>query len=603
MMKTKKWVITLLCAFSTLYAQAEGWIRVNQVGYLPISRKVAVLMSEEKVHENDFLLMNAENGKSVKHFKSIKEVALFGKMKSVCRLDFSSFESSGKYYLKCGKYKSPVFSVTTKAYDGAADILLKYMRYQRCGYNPFFKDSCHTHDGYIVYHPTKTGQKLDVRGGWHDASDYLQYTTTSANAIYQMMFAYTQNPTSFKDEFDASGLPGTNGIPDIIDEIKWGLDWLNRMNPAKGEMYNQIADDRDHANFRAPTEDIVDYGYGPGLGRPVYLCTGKPQVRGPFTNATTGIASTAGKFASCFALGSEVLKPFYPEFAKEIGNKADDAYQFGAANPGACQTASVKSPYIYEEDNWTDDMELAGAQLYSVTKDKKYLNAAVEYARKEPVTPWMGADSARHYQWYPFMNMGHYLLAKTKGNDRLDKEFIRDLRSGIENVYQKGKESPFLIGVPFIWCSNNLVTAMITQCRLYRELSGDKKYEEMESSLVDWLLGCNPWGTSMIIDFPKGGDFPSRPHAAITALGKGNPTGGLVDGPVYTSIFKSLRGVVISDGEAYERFQPNEMVYHDSVGDYSTNEPTMDGTASLTYPLSALQAEGARQEETLNKNR
>ena len=74
-------------------------------------------------------------------------------------------------------------------YNGTADYVLRYMRQQRCGYNPFLRDSCHVKDGYIVYHPTKTGQFLDVRGGWHDASDCLQYTTTTANAIYQMMFA------------------------------------------------------------------------------------------------------------------------------------------------------------------------------------------------------------------------------------------------------------------------------------------------------------------------------------------------------------------------------------------------------------------------------
>ena len=89
-----------------------------------------------------------------------------------------------------------------------------------------------------------------------------------------------------------------NGIPDIIDEIKWGLDWLNRMNPEPGELYNQIADDRDHAGMRLPSECMVDYGYGPGKGRPVYFCSGEPQVRGKFMNATTGVASTAGKFAS-----------------------------------------------------------------------------------------------------------------------------------------------------------------------------------------------------------------------------------------------------------------------------------------------------------------
>ena len=81
---------------------------------------------------------------------------------------------------------------------------------------------------------------------WHDASDYLQYVTTSANAIYQMLFAYSQYPKAFADNYRADGLPGSNGIPDVLDEAKWGLDWLLRMNPDKDTFFNQIADDRDH---------------------------------------------------------------------------------------------------------------------------------------------------------------------------------------------------------------------------------------------------------------------------------------------------------------------------------------------------------------------
>lgn len=589
--------LSVLGLLWTLSIHAEGWIRINQLGYLPESPKTAVFMSEEATHLSSFTLIDIQNKKIVKTFHALKEEKAFGHMQTVYRLNFSTFKKTGSYQIKCGAYTSPIFKISPSVYDGTADILLNYMRFQRCGFNPYLKDSCHQHDAYIIYHPTKTGKKLDVRGGWHDASDYLQYTTTSANAIYQMLFAYIRNPNSFKDEYDAAGLKGENGLPDIIDEIKWGLDWLNRMNPNPNEMYNQIADDRDHANFRSPTEDKVDYGYGPGKGRPVYFCTGRPQVRGSFTNATTGVASTAGKFASCFALGAQVLKPFYPEFAEEIRKKSETAFIFGSNYPGVCQTASVKSPYIYEEGNWVDDMELAGVELFKLTQNRSYLKAAIEYGRQEPVTPWMGADSAKHYQWYPFMNMGHYQLASQESDQRVSQEFIRNLKSGIENVYQKGKDHPFRIGIPFIWCSNNLVTAMNTQCRLYRELTGDTQYEEMEFALVDWLLGCNPWGTSMIIDFPRHGIYPSKPHAAITAMGIGNPKGGLVDGPVYTNIFKSLRGIDTSQGETYDRFQPDECVYHNCIGDYSTNEPTMDGTACLIFPFSALQSDGEKQKK------
>lgn len=599
-MKNNYWFLTtLLIIASTFTCKADEWIRINQLGYLPQSIKVAVFMSEEKTTVNSFSIIDAFTGEIMRTFDNVRAMNQFGNMKSTYRLDFSDFTETGTYYLKAEKAISPRFSINTHVYNGTADFLLNYMRQQRCGYNPFLKDSCHTHDGYIVYHPTKTGQHIDVRGGWHDATDYLQYTTTSANAIYQMMFAYQKNPESFGDMYNESGLPSANGVPDIIDEIKWGLDWLNRMNPAPGEMYNQIADDRDHAGMRLPNKDRVDYGYGAGNGRPVYFCSGEPQVRGQFINATTGVASTAGKFASCFALGARILKDFYPAFAHEIEAKADAAYQEGIKKPGACQTSSVLSPYIYEEDNWTDDMQLAAVELYQSTGNRNYLRQAVEYGRREPVTPWMGADSARHYQWYPFMNIGHYLLART--NDaNISKEFIRNMRTGIERTYEKAKESPFLHGIPYIWCSNNLTTAMLTQCRLYRELSGDNTYAEMEASLCDWLFGCNPWGTSMIVELPLFGDYPSQPHSSLLNAGVGNTTGGLVDGPVYRNIFESLRGINMTGipgtpGQDYERFQPDRMVYHDGIHDYSTNEPTMDGTACLTYYLSAMQKEGMKQ--------
>ena len=126
------------------------------------------------------------------------------------------------------------------------------MRQQRCGFNPWLKDSCHTHDGYVIYGGKDDSLHIDVTGGWHDAADYLQYVATSANATYQMLFAFSENPSSFGDNFLANGLPGKDSIPDVLNESRWGLDWLLKMNPAPGIMYNQIADDRDHIGFRFP---------------------------------------------------------------------------------------------------------------------------------------------------------------------------------------------------------------------------------------------------------------------------------------------------------------------------------------------------------------
>ncbi|HEX2984681.1 MAG TPA: glycoside hydrolase family 9 protein, partial [Ignavibacteriales bacterium] len=588
----KKTLIIALMLSCNIFAQS--WIRVNQIGYKKYSIKTAVLVSKDAAEITEFALKDALTDEVKYASKDVKNAGKYEPFNSTYRLSFTKFEKDGNYYIEAGGVKSPAFRIADDVYDGTADFLLKYMRQQRCGYNPYLKDSCHTHDGFIIYHPELDSTFIDVVGGWHDASDYLQYTTTSANAVFQLLFAYSQNPKAFGDRYNAKGLEGANGIPDILDEAKWGLDWLNKMNPKKDFMFNQIADDRDHAGFKLPTQDVISYGKG--LERPVYFITGKPQGVFQNKNRTTGVASTAGKFASAFMLGAELLKDYYPEFAAEIQTKSIDAYNFGLKYPGACQTAPCKSPYFYEEDNWTDDMELAATQLYNRTGDAKYLHEAADFGKQEIFTPWMGADTANHYQWYPFLNLGHYYLAQSKGG-KISKEFTENLRIGLERIYRKGKDNAFMIGIPFIWCSNNLVAAALTQSSLYYKLTGDDQYLEMEASLRDWLFGCNPWGTSMIVGLPGNGDTPVDPHTAFTALHGFPVDGGLVDGPVYNTIFGKLKGLTLYHGDEYAEFQSAKHVYHDDYGDYSTNEPTMDGTASLTYYLSSL-ANGQENDKT-----
>jgi hypothetical protein len=89
----------------------------------------------------------------------------------------------------------------------------------------------------------------------------------------------------------------------------------------------------------------------------------------------------------------------------------------------------------------------------------------------------------------------------------------------------------------------------------------------------------------MVYGLPSWGDTPVDPHSAFTHLKNYPIDGGLVDGPVYTSIFKNLIGIHLKDADEYAEFQSDLAVYHDDYGDYSTNEPTMDGTASLIYLL------------------
>src|SRR5690606_25444713 len=311
---------------------------------------------------------------------------------------------------------------------------------------------------------------------------------------------------------------------------------------------------------------------------------------------STGAASTAGKFASAFALAAQIYAEQGVAEAKLFSDRARSAYQFGAAKPGVSQTAPNLAPYFYEEDNWVDDMQLAAAALWRLTGDAEYYKQAAAFARKEPVTPWLGADTARHYQWYPFHNFGHYELT-VGANEAATDEFAGYYREGIERVWARAKTNAFYRGVPFIWCSNNLTTSFAIQCYLYRQLTGDETYAELEQANLDWLFGCNPWGTSMVYGLPEWGDTPVEPHSSLSGLHNMPLDGGLVDGPVYGSIFDSLKGIALIGEDEYAPFQSDLAVYHDDLGDYSTNEPTMDGTASLVYLLAAKEWESRAKVE------
>ena len=144
------------------------------------------------------------------------------------------------------------------------------------------------------------------------------------------------------------------------------------------------------------------------------------------------------------------------------------------------------------------------------------------------------------------------------------------------------------MGVPFIWCSNNLIASFATQAYLYRRMTGDNRFREYEVAALDWLLGTNPWGVSMIIGLPQSGNYARDPHSVIAKDLKLQLTGGLLDGPVYRSIYQNLLGIRLHDPDEYAQFNTGFIVYHDDVGDYSTNEPIMDGTANLTYLFAAM---------------
>ncbi|MGQ0646544.1 MAG: glycoside hydrolase family 9 protein [Gemmatimonadaceae bacterium] len=582
--------LALLSAVST-GARGQGLatghdaIRVNQVGYLPDAPKVAVLCALSPRQVTSFQVVDA-SGRIVLTSRSVTDAGAFGPCIKTYRLAFTAVRRTGTYRDRAGDLESGPARIGPDVWKGLADVPLVYMRQQRSGWNPAFAATVHPNDGILVDHATRTGEVIHASGGWADASDYLQYVTTSATATYQLLQAWRDQPWAFGDTHQADGRPGANGLADVADEARHGLAWLLRMFPDDSLMLNQIGDDRDHAFHDLPTTDSSDYGWGKGRERPLYPCTGQPQGLLKHKNRASGSASTAGKLAASFALGAQLFASREPAFADTLTRKARAAFAVGERSPGACQTAPAGSPYFYEEDDWADDMELGAAALFALTGETRFRTLAREYAAREPVKPWMGADTASHYQWYPFHNIGHFELARReRGSGRA--RIAGYYREGLERVARRATNG-FGVGIPFIWCSNDLMTSLAVQAILYRRLTRDARFRELEQSAIDWLFGTNPWGVSMVIGIPRDGRFPLDPHSDVARFMKWELTGGLVDGPVYRSIFTNLLGIHLTRPDELAPWNTGHIVYHDNYGDYSTNEPIMDGSVNVLFLLSTL---------------
>ncbi|MBK9127698.1 MAG: glycoside hydrolase family 9 protein [Phycisphaerales bacterium] len=516
------------------WAHADAWIRVNLVGYLPDDPKIAVLSSDAPI-EGDFEVgaLRAPIG---------PDCGAWGPFRHNYRLDFTTLRGPGRFRVRAAGVCSSEFAIAPDAYDGVPGRLLEFMRLQRCGDNPVTGERCHQQDAI----DTETGQRRALVGGWHDAADRIKHMITTTYCVAALYLAGAR------------------------EEADYGARLLVRIHPDADTIYVQIGDDRDHAPpERLWHADETDYGWGPGGPRPAWPALGRPQ--GPrHQNASTGVASLAGRAAAALALGGRL-------------DSARSLYRLAQARPGCAMSVPVKAPYHYMERSYFDDLEWAAVELYRATRDEALLEQAIDYARKAGASDWMGKDGHGHYECFPYVNLAHWRLYPLV-NAEVKSEIAAWYRGGLERVRARAEKNPYRLGTPLVWCSTNNVIAVATQARLYEHMTGDRQFRTLAAEARDWILGRNPWGVSFVIGVPDGSDSPTQPHHLMHKLAGRLPTGGLVDGPVSREINERLKFGAFGE-DRLARFQSDVGVYHDVFADFSTNEPIIDGTASLLLLL------------------
>jgi endoglucanase len=258
-MRLRFFLLAFLASVGITSAQTlSNFIIADQFGYLPDARKIAVIKNpqvgfdagESFTPGSTYSLVNSFTGEQV--FTASPSIWKSGATDpssgdKAWLFDFSTVTQKGSYYvLDVEKnLRSFEFEISPSVYNEVLRQAMRSFFYQRVGYpkeaqyagigwadgashiGPLQDKNCR-----LFSDKGNVATELDLSGGWYDAGDYNKYTTWTANYLVELMKAYLENPVAWGDDYK---IPESgNGIPDILDEAKWGLDFLLRMQRPDG---------------------------------------------------------------------------------------------------------------------------------------------------------------------------------------------------------------------------------------------------------------------------------------------------------------------------------------------------------------------------------
>lgn len=286
---TKTIMRALLLGYTPLIlAQTQSdFIQVDQFGYLPNQNKVAVLSNPQTGYNSNLSytpssslqICDAQTNAVVLRlnptaWKNGQTHAQSGDQG--WWLDFSALSTPGSYYVwdSIQSERSATFSIGTDVYAPIIRAAGRMFYYNRCnapkpsqyagawsdGNN--FNQPLQDFNCRYIFNPNDANLEKDLSGGWFDAGDNNKYVTFTHSTLHQMLSAYEENPAAFTDSWN---IPESgNGIPDLLDEIKWELDWLLKMTNADGSVHIKMGNQNYSQNVNSPPSVNADPRfYGP----------------------------------------------------------------------------------------------------------------------------------------------------------------------------------------------------------------------------------------------------------------------------------------------------------------------------------------------------
>ncbi|MFT6747520.1 MAG: endoglucanase [Glaciecola sp.] len=562
-MKTKLCILLLATTLSG-FSSDFFHIRYNHAGYTPDRNKSIVVLSDSslsgmawEISLKDTAVLQGNVGKS--KTKNGNHTPFNFNYK----IDFSTLKKQGKYQFKLGDQTKEI-NIQKDPYSIYAKSILRYLRQQRSGsHDALDHKMSHEGDSSSLLHTRvnndnsnwiadEKGRKLNLLGGWYDAGDYLKFTLTTAYTTYVLLRAYEENPAIYQyTKYSKSGMN------DMLDEIKWGLDYLEKCYVDDSTFVIQVGNEIDHQQGnRLPSMDK-------NKARGAYACLSKTQLA--YCSASFALAS------SIYHEIDSSLSVRYKVMAEKLFVMAQNTELIAWYQKG--------HEIFYNDKSAEDNMLLAATELFKLTKDEKYKPLIHYHAVNAKAGHWLAWGD---YNVHAHLR-AHPYSVKSMSYFKQDMMMFQSNAGHSNNIF----------GVPheYTWASLYSIISVGNACGAYGSMTNKNSYDDMLWDVADYVFGRNNWGTPMIAHKDLDQSVQNIYSQVYKLQADLYPEGAIAEGPGDKKTHDELNQWFSISREHYNRFDPfnsEKVIFYDDNSDFQCMETTIVGLADGIMLLSLI---------------
>ncbi len=556
-------VLIFSCQSKLPKSDSINSIRLNQIGYFPNGIKKFVAADTDA---KSFILIS-QSGDTV-FSGTLEDKDIWDKSGEHIFLgDFTDLKAKGIYrvVLEDGEDSYPI-AIGRDIYDDLKIGVLKafYLHRVSMPIEKQYAGEYHRPVGHedikLPFHPStgKTEGTMDSPGGWYDAGDYGKYVVNSGITVGTMLAAYEKYPRAYPDGI--MNIPESgNGIPDLLDEIKYNIDWMLTMQDNDGGVFVKVT--------------TLNFG---GMVMP-HEASRDRYIIGKSTGAALNLAGVA-------AMAARIYQPFDKEFSNRCLIAAENAWKWSVQNPEQYYSRNPEgiSTGAYSDTNMDEEFFWAAAELFITTGKQEYFE---NIQLKLGDITFRLEENWRNYQ----DNIGYYSLLGD--SSPLDEGQKKQVENGLlrlaDELANKHRSIPYQIPVDhFVWGSNSdVLDAAMIFANAY-DVSQDKKYLDLALEAFDYILGKNAVGYSFITGFGSKQPMNIHHRPSVADHIEAPYPGFVVGGPNFRLQDKQS---LEQAGLSYHSELPAK-AYIDAVPSYASNEIAINWNAPCIFMLSFFDA-------------